>query len=72
MIHDKRVFQLKSDDEKPGPVIYWMNRDQRVDDNWALLHAQEIALLKRKYLLPLFSASFLSFSVRDGGTIHLC
>ncbi|MGH2905141.1 MAG: deoxyribodipyrimidine photo-lyase [Solirubrobacterales bacterium] len=26
-----------------GPVIYWMSRDQRVFDNWGLLHAQELA-----------------------------
>ncbi|KAL0966778.1 hypothetical protein UPYG_G00300020 [Umbra pygmaea] len=25
-------------------VVYWMNRDHRVQDNWALIHAQEIAL----------------------------
>lgn len=22
-----------------GPVVYWMFRDQRVSDNWALIHA---------------------------------
>jgi deoxyribodipyrimidine photo-lyase len=27
-----------------GPVLYWMQRDQRARDNWALLHAQAIAL----------------------------
>ncbi|HPS90687.1 MAG TPA: deoxyribodipyrimidine photo-lyase [Methanothrix sp.] len=26
-----------------GPVIYWMSRDQRVRDNWALLYAGELA-----------------------------
>ena len=26
-----------------GPVVYWMSRDQRVEDNWALLHALSIA-----------------------------
>ncbi len=26
-----------------GPVVYWMNRDLRLADNWALLHAQDIA-----------------------------
>ncbi len=25
-------------------VAYWMSRDQRVQDNWALLHAQSIAV----------------------------
>jgi deoxyribodipyrimidine photo-lyase len=26
------------------PVLYWMSRDQRVHDNWALLYAREVAL----------------------------
>ena len=26
-----------------GGVVYWMSRDQRVQDNWALLHARELA-----------------------------
>lgn len=26
-----------------GPVIYWMGRDQRADDNWALIYAVEEA-----------------------------
>lgn len=26
-----------------GPVFYWMDRDQRVEDNWALLYALETA-----------------------------
>jgi hypothetical protein len=27
-----------------GCVVYWMSRDQRVQDNWALLYAQQEAL----------------------------
>ena len=30
-------------------MLYWMSRDQRVRDNWALLHAQETAAAR---LLP--------------------
>eukprot|EP00971_Amphidinium_carterae_P034993 689030-Amphidinium_carterae.1 len=30
--------------ERGGTVIYWMSRDQRAHDNWALIRAQEIAL----------------------------
>ena len=33
----KGVFQGKS-------VLYWMVRDKRVNDNWALIEAQKIAL----------------------------
>jgi deoxyribodipyrimidine photo-lyase len=27
-----------------APVLYWMSRDQRVQDNWALLRARDLAL----------------------------
>ena len=27
-----------------GPILYWMNRDMRLQDNWALLHAYQIAV----------------------------
>ena len=26
-----------------APVLYWMSRDQRIDDNWALLRACDVA-----------------------------
>jgi len=37
-----------------GPVVYWMSRDQRVGDNWALLWAQQEALIHQKGLLVVF------------------
>ena len=30
-----------------GVVVYWMNRDKRLQDNWALLYAQHIAIERR-------------------------
>ncbi|XP_054481307.1 CPD photolyase isoform X2 [Anoplopoma fimbria] len=39
--------QIKQDSEG---VLYWMLRDHRVQDNWALVHAQRLALKKN---LPL-------------------
>ncbi|KAH0973886.1 hypothetical protein GBA52_015785 [Prunus armeniaca] len=33
----------KSAGQNMGPVVYWMFRDQRVRDNWALIHAVEQA-----------------------------
>jgi deoxyribodipyrimidine photo-lyase len=39
----------------PGPVVYWMQRDQRVADNWALLYAQEMALAFGAPLLVVFN-----------------
>ncbi|MQL99100.1 hypothetical protein Taro_031816 [Colocasia esculenta] len=30
-------------EKKKGPVVYWMFRDQRCRDNWALIHAVDLA-----------------------------
>ena len=40
---------------KPGPVLYWMSRDQRVQHNWALLTAQNIALELQSPLIVAFN-----------------
>jgi len=37
-----------------GPVLYWMSRDQRIHDNWALLFAQHYAIQNRKPLQVVF------------------
>ncbi len=52
----KRFRQLNpiSDSESQGQVLYWMSRDQRVDDNWALLAAQEYAIEKKQGLAVIF------------------
>lgn len=39
----KRVKQHKDIKFGNGPVVYWMQRDQRVQDNWALIFAIEKA-----------------------------
>jgi deoxyribodipyrimidine photo-lyase len=69
MINEKRVRLLQDGSETDGPVIYWMSRDQRVHDNWALLFAQKIAIEKRRPLAVLFSlqSNFLSAAVRQYG-----
>jgi deoxyribodipyrimidine photo-lyase len=38
----------------PGPVVYWMSRDQRLRDNWALIHAQKLALERKVPLAVVF------------------
>jgi len=44
VLNPKRLRALNRAARGPGPVIYWMSRDQRAEDNWALLFAQEMAL----------------------------
>ena len=50
-----------------GPVVYWMSRDQRVGDNWALLYAQELARSRRVPLAVVFALSprFLDATLRQ-------
>lgn len=40
----------KKDHEIKGSVLYWMAREGRVEDNWAMLFAQRLAL---KFEVPL-------------------
>ena len=52
-----------------GPVVYWMSRDQRADDNWALLYAQQQALTLHQPLLVVFCLvpDFLAATLRQYG-----
>lgn len=49
-----RIFPLNRQEPADGPVICWMSRDQRLRDNPALLHAQEVALMNKVPLVILF------------------
>ncbi len=53
----------------PGPVVYWMSRDQRVADNWALLAAAELAREQRVELEVVFclAPAFLGATRRQYG-----
>jgi deoxyribodipyrimidine photo-lyase len=61
MIHKDRARLLKMGKRGKGPVVYWMSRDQRAEDNWALLFAQERALEQEVPLIVCFclAGSFL-------------
>ncbi len=54
-MNGKRVRMLKMGATGDGPVALWMSRDQRVQDNWALLFAQEIAMNRRVPFCVIFS-----------------
>ncbi len=51
---EKRARILKEGKEVRGPVAYWMSRDQRAHDNWALLYAQHLAQERQVPLLVVF------------------
>lgn len=42
-VDNRRTRLLNDKPSGSGPVIYWMSRDQRAHDNWALLYAIEKA-----------------------------
>ncbi|KAA0155568.1 hypothetical protein FNF28_06702 [Cafeteria roenbergensis] len=52
-----------------GPVIYWMSRDQRIRDNWALVSAQRQAYKHKAPLVVVFTVSqdFGGASARQAG-----
>ncbi|CAG1021048.1 hypothetical protein MTYM_00717 [Methylococcales bacterium] len=50
----KRVKMIKEANKIPGPVVYWMSRDQRAGDNWALIFAQELALQNKVAMAVVF------------------
>jgi len=43
IINEKRTFTLNGGTPSRGPIVYWMSREQRVHDNWGLLHARTLA-----------------------------
>ena len=63
----ERVRALKKLPEKKGPVLYWMSRDQRTRDNWALLFARELALKHKEPLAVVFClvGNFLGATLRQ-------
>ena len=42
-MNSKRVKNLNEGIDSHGSIVYWMNRDQRVKDNYALLYSQKLA-----------------------------
>jgi deoxyribodipyrimidine photo-lyase len=65
-IDQRRVRRLNTRPDERGPVIYWMSRDQRFHDNWALLFACEKARQLHQPLEVIFTLapSFLGAPLR--------
>ncbi len=69
MVDPARIHKYNSIYPTAGPVVYWMQRDQRVDDNWALIYAQEQAVAVNQPLLVVFclAPGFLGATIRQYG-----
>lgn len=57
MVHPSRIFRLNHRLPGRGAIIYWMQRDQRVNDNWALIHAMDLARSEERELMVAFCLS---------------
>lgn len=42
-MHPARIQRVFEKPLQPGPVVYWMHREMRAADNWALIHAAQLA-----------------------------
>ena len=68
-MNSSRVRLLKTGKEKRGAVAYWMSRDQRREDNWALLFAKSLAMERKVPLVVIFclAPAFLGATIRQYG-----
>lgn len=66
-IDPRRTRVLKEGVPGSGPVVYWMSRDQRTRDNWALLYAAERAQALRVPLAVIICLvpHFLNATIRQ-------
>ncbi|KAK3266299.1 DNA photolyase phr1, partial [Cymbomonas tetramitiformis] len=69
LVDESRVRELQGGKVKPGAVVYWCSRDQRVNDNWALLYAAEKAQESGSPLAVVFNLvpKFLGAGARQFG-----
>ncbi len=61
-MNKSRVRRLNNIEFKGGNVVYWMSRDQRVENNPALIYAKEIS---QKHGLPFAVIFFLRKRLKD-------
>ncbi|MFH1026547.1 MAG: deoxyribodipyrimidine photo-lyase [Pseudomonadota bacterium] len=68
-VDPRRIRLLNDIPVSSGPVVYWMSREQRVADNWALIHAQNLALERQTPLTVAFALApaFLGATIRQYG-----
>lgn len=50
-----RIFKLKKSEVNGGDVVYWMSREQRVQDNWSLIAAFNESVRRNSSLYVVFT-----------------
>ncbi len=66
-VDERRIKKQNEHTYKNGVILYWMNRDMRLRDNWALLCAQELAILNNTELVICYNLDpeFLGGTLRQ-------
>lgn len=66
-VDPRRIRRYNGSTAHQGPVLYWMHREFRTQDNWALLHAREEALRFQVPLAVVFcmAPDFLGATLRQ-------
>lgn len=69
MVHPGRIRMLCPRPVGAGPVVYWMHREHRWRDNWALLHARGLAAERGVPLVVAWALApgFLEATLRQFG-----
>ena len=55
MFDTRRARKLNNNKDREGSVLYWMSRDMRVEDNWAMILAAQLASQKKSKLVVVFT-----------------
>lgn len=66
-MRQERARKLNSLEYRTGPVVYWMNREMRLHDNWAYIYAQEKAREHNTYVIVVYNlvTNFLGGGLRQ-------
>ncbi len=62
---EERINIIKKSKIVSGAIVYWMSRDQRVLDNWALIFAQQLAIDKNQPLVVIFNLRDFIYSLEE-------
>lgn len=68
MVKKERIRLLnKAESFSPGGVLYWMSRDQRIEDNYAILYTKELAEKNATFYSIIFNIvpEFLGATIRQ-------
>ena len=67
LVDSRRIQKQNKYSYQSGAILYWMNRDMRIQDNWALLNAQERALVEKTELVVCYNLDpeFLGGTLRQ-------